>query len=180
MNNDLQSISNDELEIRIEQLLKISTDTQISVIDEANAYQEIIAATNITQANLAKRLGCSQATVANKLRLLKLSDVAKTALQNNQITERHGRTILKLEKRKQIAVVNKILKHKLNVKQTEELVQKLVQTQLDLPTQKAMLRDFLTQGIQRLAKQGVLVEQLEVDDHVILKIIDKNQTERNA
>ncbi|CAH0419208.1 ParB/RepB/Spo0J family partition protein [Periweissella ghanensis] len=180
MNDDLQGISNVELEIRIEQLLKASADAQFSVIDEANAYQEIITATSITQANLAKRLGCSQATIANKLRLLKLSDVAKTALQNNQITERHGRTILKLEKRKQVAVVNKILKHKLNVKQTEELVQELVQTQLDLPTQQAMLRDFLKQGMQRLAKQGVFVEQLEFDDHVILKIIDKNQTERNA
>lgn len=175
MNKAAQSLSVNELDARIDQLLNIS----MSVIDEARAYREIITLTDLTQAQLANRLNCSQATIANKLRLLKLGDVALAAIESGQMTERHGRTILKLDKRKQASVVTKILKQALTVKQTEVLVQEIVDNQLDLPTQQTMLRDFLNQGIQRLAKQGVFIEQIEAEGAITLKIIDKNQ-ERKA
>lgn len=176
MNKDAKIMSADELDARIKMILSASS---MSVIEEASAYRDIILQTNLTQAQLAQRLNCSQATIANKLRLLKLGDVALNAIKQGEITERHGRTILKLDKRKQASIVSKIIKQQLTVKQTEELVQVIVENQLDVPTQQAMLREFLHQGIQRLAKQGVFIDQTETDDVITLKIIDKNQ-ERKA
>lgn len=175
MNDEAYKMSDGELAQWIERLLT----EPMSVVSEALAYQTIITQTDLTQVELATRLGCSQATIANKLRLLKLSDVAKGALERGELTERHGRTILKLDKRKQASVVHKILKQHLTVKETEALVHDLVQKQLDLPTQQALLHDFLKQGMQRLAKQGVMVEQEIVGDYVMLKIIDQSQ-ERKA
>lgn len=176
MNKDAKIMSAAELDARVKKILDTES---MSVIDEARAYRDIIMQTDLTQAQLAQRLNCSQATIANKLRLLKLSDAAVAAIRQGKITERHGRTILKLDKRKQASIVTKIIKQTLTVKQTERLVQEIVENQLDLPTQQAMLRDFLSQGIQRLAKQGVFIEQTESDYAITLKIIDKNQ-ERKA
>ena len=70
---------------------------ELTPIEEAHAYQELLRINKLTQDELAKSLGKTQATVANKLRLLKLSKKVIEAINSKNITERHVREMLKLD-----------------------------------------------------------------------------------
>ncbi|MGB4125429.1 MAG: ParB/RepB/Spo0J family partition protein, partial [Dethiobacteria bacterium] len=69
----------------------------LNYLDEAAGYARLIESFNLTQEVLAQRLGKSQSTIANKMRLLKLPDEVKDLLVKEQLTERHARALLKLE-----------------------------------------------------------------------------------
>ncbi|MBW7452624.1 nucleoid occlusion protein [Paenibacillus sepulcri] len=95
----------------------------LSAIEEAIAYQKLIDLHNLTQESLAQRLGKSQSTIANKIRLLGLGEIVKTALMERKITERHARAMLGLDTEElQAKVLNDVLSKELNVKQTEARV----------------------------------------------------------
>jgi ParB family chromosome partitioning protein len=95
----------------------------LTALEEAVAYQQLIELHELTQESLAQRLGKSQSTIANKLRLLQLSEPVKTALLDRKITERHARALLALPTDEiQIKVLADVLEKDLNVKQTETRV----------------------------------------------------------
>jgi ParB family chromosome partitioning protein len=95
----------------------------LTALEEAVAYQQLIELHELTQESLAQRLGKSQSTIANKLRLLQLSEPVKTALLDRKITERHARALLALPTEEiQIKVLADVLEKDLNVKQTETRV----------------------------------------------------------
>lgn len=92
----------------------------LTAIEEAVAYQKLMDLYGLTQESLAQRLGKSQSTIANKIRLLQLSEPVKHALIERKITERHARALLALDTEEmQIKLLDDILKKELNVKQTE-------------------------------------------------------------
>jgi len=92
----------------------------LTAIEEAVAYQKLLDLHNLTQESLAQRLGKSQSTIANKLRLLHLSEPVKQALMERKITERHARALLTLDSEElQVKVLEDIISKELNVKQTE-------------------------------------------------------------
>lgn len=92
----------------------------LTAIEEAVAYQKLIDLHQLTQESLAQRLGKSQSTIANKIRLLNLPEVAKTALMERSISERHARALLSLDNEElQQKVLSEIISKELNVKQTE-------------------------------------------------------------
>lgn len=92
----------------------------LTSIEEALAYQNLIDLHQLTQESLAQRLGKSQSTIANKIRLLQLPEDVKTALMERKITERHARALLSLDSEElQIKVLGEIISKELNVKQTE-------------------------------------------------------------
>lgn len=95
---------------------------ELSPIEEATAYQKLLEINHITQEELAKSLGKTQATIANKIRLLKLSKKVIDAISSKKITERHGRAMVKLEKSVQEKILHQILRQNLNVVQTEEKI----------------------------------------------------------
>jgi ParB family chromosome partitioning protein len=95
----------------------------LTSIEEAIAYQQLIEMHDLTQESLAQRLGKSQSTIANKIRLLQLSEGVKQALLERKITERHARALLALnEEELQVKVLQEIISKELNVKQTEARV----------------------------------------------------------
>lgn len=95
----------------------------LSAIEEAVAYQKLIDLHSLTQESLAQRLGKSQSTIANKIRLLGLSEPVKAALTERKITERHARSLLALDSEElQQKVLEDVLGKELNVKQTEARV----------------------------------------------------------
>lgn len=97
----------------------------LNFIEEAEAYYNLINDHKFTQDGLAKRMGKKQSTIANKLRLLKLSPKVRELCLENKLTERHARALLSLPNEKlQLKVIEKIIKNSLNVKTTEELVNK--------------------------------------------------------
>jgi ParB family transcriptional regulator, chromosome partitioning protein len=92
----------------------------LTSIEEAVAYQKLIDLHQLTQESLAQRLGKSQSTIANKIRLLHLPEEVKTALMERQISERHARSLLSLDSvEMQLKVLAEIITKGLNVKQTE-------------------------------------------------------------
>jgi ParB family transcriptional regulator, chromosome partitioning protein len=69
----------------------------LTAIEEAAAYQQLMELHELTQESLAQRLGKSQSTIANKIRLLQLGEPVKLALMERKITERHARAMLSLD-----------------------------------------------------------------------------------
>ena len=94
----------------------------LTVLEEAIAYQKLMELHGLTQESLAQRLGKSQSTIANKIRLLQLGEEAKNALLERKITERHARALLSLPEELQNKLLKEIIEKELNVKQTEARV----------------------------------------------------------
>ena len=92
-------------------------------LEEAEGFQQLIVQFGFTQEELAKRVGKSQSTLANKLRLLKLEPQVRQRLQEERLSERHARALLKLESpEEQEEVLAAVCAEQLNVRQTEELI----------------------------------------------------------
>ena len=99
----------------------------LTPIEEAISYKKILDMGYITQDALASKLGKTQSTVANKLRLLNLDDEVQEALLNEKISERHARSLLKLQdKEQQRQMLNKIVNERLTVRRADEEIEKLL------------------------------------------------------
>ncbi|WP_446898160.1 nucleoid occlusion protein [Clostridium sp. LBM24168] len=97
----------------------------LNFLEEAEAYYNLIKNHSYTQEKLAEVIGKKQSTIANKIRLLKLNEEIRYVLLENNLTERHARALLKLPTVElQKNVLKTILNKSLNVKKTEELVEK--------------------------------------------------------
>ncbi len=94
----------------------------LSPIEESLAYQKLIDAYLLTQEMLAVKLGKSRTYITNTLRLLHLPGEVKTFIEDNLISSSHGRNILSVPSEHQLELALYIIKHKLNVRETELLV----------------------------------------------------------
>src|SRR5699024_3040248 len=100
---------------------------ELSVIEEANAYEQLLEMHSLTQEALAQRLGKSQSTVANRVRLLTLPDEIQRALMNKEITERHARALMKLkDEALQIKYCEMIIDKQLTVREIDEIIKEFL------------------------------------------------------
>ncbi len=96
-------------------------------MEEAEGYQNLIRDHGLSQEELARRLGKNQSTIANKMRILKLPMPVKRMLLKHNLTERHARALLRLHDEKmQIQIIQVIVQQGLNVKATEDLVERTI------------------------------------------------------
>lgn len=101
----------------------------LNYMEEAEAYSTLLADHGMTQEELALRLGKSQSTVANKVRILKLSPAIRQILKEHNLTERHARAILRIPgERGQMRALERIVKKGLNVSAAEALVDEILTT----------------------------------------------------
>lgn len=99
----------------------------LSAIEEAKSYKKLLDRKYVTQDQLAKRLGTSQSTLANKIRLLSLAPEVQDALMNEKISERHARSLLKVtDKLKQVELLNKIINERWTVKRLDDEIQDIL------------------------------------------------------
>ncbi|HOB26344.1 MAG TPA: ParB/RepB/Spo0J family partition protein [Bacilli bacterium] len=99
----------------------------LSAIEEATSYKKLLDRHYLTQEQLAQRLGTSQSTIANKIRLLQLDESVQDALLKNKISERHARSLLRVtDKFKQVDLLNKTISEKWPVKKLDEEIDKVV------------------------------------------------------
>ena len=99
----------------------------LTPIEEAISYKKILDMGYLTQDILASKLGKTQSTIANKLRLLNLDDDVQEALLNEQISERHARSLLRLTSQdKQRELLTKIINERLTVRKTDEEIDKML------------------------------------------------------
>ena len=98
----------------------------LTPIEEAEAYHNLMENLKLTQEQLAFRLGKSRSHIANHVRLLSLPEKIRTIITEGKLSMGHGRTLLGLRRKEQILLVaERVLKEGLNVRQLEKLVQKL-------------------------------------------------------
>lgn len=100
----------------------------LTAIEEAKSYKKLLDLGNLTQDQLAAKMGKKQSTIANKLRLLNLVPEAQDALLHNSISERHARSLLQIkdDPAKQREILNKIIEGRLTVKETDDLIKNLM------------------------------------------------------
>lgn len=108
----------------------------------AEGYQKLIREQGMTQDDLARKLGKSQSTIANKLRLLRLSPRVKKMVRDFSLSERHARALLNLkDEEQQLLAVKTICQQRMNVQQTEELVRHMM-TEKPKPCQTVKISAF--------------------------------------
>jgi ParB family chromosome partitioning protein len=99
---------------------------ELNYFEEAGAYARLLQEFGMTQEELAQKIGKSQSAIANKLRLLKLAEELRCMITTETITERHARALLKLNSvEMQKEALRAIYDRDLNVKETEEMVERL-------------------------------------------------------
>lgn len=148
---------------------------ELTAIEEALAYQQLLELHSLTQEALAQRLGKGQSTVANKLRLLKLPQFVQEAILKREITERHARAMISLKDEEvQARLVALIKEYDWNVRQLEEYIQQLNEpkeesVKKEKPKRKAISKDIrialntIKQSLSMVTKSGINVNTEEED-----------------
>ena len=149
-------------------------------IEEAKSYVEIMKYAGINQSQLALRVGKSQSSIANKIRLLNLDEEVQEAVSARRISERHARALLGLDEEKQKQTLQKIEKRGLTVAQTEKLLKE--EAQGPKPKKKVMLKGIsksirialntIHQAVSMVNRAGceALMQEEEREDDVIITI----------
>ena len=160
----------------------------LDFFEEANGFKRLIDQFGLTQEEAARKVGKTQSAVANKLRLLRLSQQNMELIRRNNLTERHARALLRLsEEADRINVTNYIIEHELNVSRTEEYIDEFLKAKEKpepLPEQDGGrhvvrlfkdVRFFLNTlnravGVMVDSGIGATVQQQESDDGLTLTI----------
>jgi len=140
----------------------------LTSIEEALAYKQLMELHQITQAELAHQVGKSQSTVANKIRLLNLSEDVQNAILTRKISERHARSLLIVKDMPlQINLLKNIIDKDLNVSQTESLIEdtlapkekkkKNAATITKIPRSYKLALNTFNQAIMMVEKTGMNV-----------------------
>lgn len=147
----------------------------LTAIEEAVAYEQLMHLHDLTQESLAQRLGKSQSTIANKIRLLQLPDLVKMALMERKITERHARALLSLDSEElQLKVLDDIITRELNVKQTEarvnfykEAVKIKKSKRVSFSKDIRLALNTIRQSVEMVAGTGLTIktDEKDHDDH---------------
>ena len=142
----------------------------LTSIEEANAYQKLMELHHLTQESLAQRIGKGQSTIANKIRLLQLSQPVKNALLERKITERHARALLGLpNQEQQEKLLHEIIEKELNVKQTESRVKALKENKEQKKRRVSFSKDVrlalntIRQSVNMVIDSGLKIETNEKD-----------------
>lgn len=118
----------------------------LTPIEEAQAYVNLMKSHSLTQEDLAQKLGKSRPHIANLVRLLQLPAQVTAMINNGELSMGHGRTLLGLKDKALLdKVVKKITTEKLNVRQVEQLIQSLNQEKETKTKQKPKKDIFLTE-----------------------------------
>lgn len=160
----------------------------LDFFEEANGFKRLIEQFGLTQEEAARKVGKTQSAVANKLRLLRLSQQNMELIRCNNLTERHARALLRLnDEADRINVTNYIIEHELNVSRTEEYIDEFLKAKenpqpvVEPESGKHVVRLFKdvrfflntlnrAVGVMVDAGIGATVKQQESDDGLTLTI----------
>lgn len=161
---------------------------ELTAIEEAHAYSNLLQIQEITQEALAQRLGKSQSAVANKLRLLKLPEIVQQALLSRSITERHARALLPVKDPElQQQLLEQLLEEGLNVKELEQRIRNLADQAETKPKKrrKAVSRDMriamntIKESLSMVKKSGIKLDTQEEEHEDYYQITVKIPKKRS-
>ena len=148
---------------------------ELTAIEEALAYQQLLEMHSLTQEALAQRLGKGQSTVANKLRLLKLPQFVQDAILNREISERHARALIAIkDEQLQMQLIAATKEFDWNVRQLEQQIQMILnpeepETKKRKASRKAISKDVrialntIKQSLTMVTKSGITLKTEEED-----------------
>ncbi len=173
-------IDADEVQMAEMALVENIQRENLSAIEEANAYVQIMKTTGISQSQLALKLGKSQSSIANKIRLLQLDEEVQQAVTARRITERHARALLALPKEKQEQAMETIVKKGLTVAQSEKMIRKEASPKPKRQKKvfKGLSRNIkiglntIDQAVAMIEKSGIQIhrEMTEDEDEVVVTL----------
>lgn len=157
---------------------------EMSSLEEARSFKKLLER-DITQEQLAIRLGKSQSYIANKLRLLNLSEAVQNALIEEKISERHARSLLAIKNlNEQEQVLNEIITRKLTVKETDILIKERFgkeseETDIFIPEKQKEtdIMEFTLDGL--IEPINKIIEPVENDEKLQETDISKQNHEPN-
>jgi len=164
---------------------------ELTAIEEAMAYQQLIELHSLTQEALAQRLGKGQSTIANKIRLLKLPQNVQEAILKREISERHARALISIkDEETQSELVNLIKEYDWNVRQLEDYIQQLLapkedEVKKERSKRKAISKDIriavntIRQSLSMVTKSGINVKTEEEDSEDFYTITVKIPKKKN-
>lgn len=154
----------------------------LGFFDEAAAIEKLITYYGMTQEYAAMRLGKAQSTIANKVRLLRLTPIERERILQNDLTERHARALLRLSSpEERMAVLDKVIASRLNVERTEQLIdQKLgkVRERELFRKRSVLLRDVrlfintIQKAVQTMQDAGISADaqKMQFDDYIEYRV----------
>ena len=159
-------------------------------LEEAEGYEQLMEQFHLTQEAMAGRVGKKQSTIANKLRLLKLSAQVRAELRSAGLTERHARALLKLkDEAQQLEVLAVVVKNGYNVRQTEQYIEKLLEEKqpekkkrLVIVNDVRIYLNSIKQVVDTIKTAGIPCEmEQEFDgEEVVIQLRIKNQKKSKA
>ena len=167
----------DERQSAIFAMLENLQRQDLQLFEEAEGIQRLISEWGITQEEAALRLGKSQSTLANKMRLLKLSPEERDAICKAGLTERHARALLRIpEKTVRLRVLKDIIERKLNVQQTDDMIDELLTVNEEKPKIKRTIivkdvrifMNTITHAIETMKHSGIhaAVQKRETEEYI--------------
>lgn len=145
----------------------------LSAIEEARSYKNLLDKGYLTQSELAKKMGLSQSAIANKLRLLNLDDEVQNALLNNEISERHARSLLVLEdKEEQRKWLKKILENRMTVREVDEALKDFVKKEPKDDTDVPLIKPL---DIEAIKKEATELPNINEESDIARKIREIEQ-----
>ena len=147
----------------------------LDFIEEANGIAKLMELSQFNQEQVARILGKSQSSIANKLRLLRHSPQVLTALRQYNLTERHARALLRLNREEEkLDAITQIAAQNLSVARTEALIERMLCCPPPCPAAPNIrgFLNYLTQSLARIQHSGVaaISERKETDTQIILTI----------
>ena len=156
----------------------------LDFFEEAWGFKKLIDTFGLTQEEAARKVGKTQSAVANKLRLLKLSQENIRMIRDGGLTERHARALLRItEEKARLQATAYIIEHQFNVSRTEQYIDKLLEQPVEEKrTVLRLIKDvrlFLNTvdkavGMMKLSGVDAKVEKEEKDNGMLLHILIPN------
>ncbi len=139
----------------------------LNPIEEATAYEELIKHLNITQEELAKKIGKSRTTITNTIRLLKLPKNIQNEIIEGNLTEGHGRYLLSLDEEKTITeIAKKIKDEKLSIREVEKIISKIKKGEKEIKNPKKKREDVILQNESKTPNSNLLSNNDLVEDAI--------------
>lgn len=154
----------------------------LSFFDEAAAIEKLISYYGMTQEEAAEKLGKAQSTIANKLRLLRLTSDERMLITKHNLTERHSRALLKLASpEERISVLEKVINNKLNVDRTEKLVDDYIGIKKEKQSYRKRSRVFqnvkifvntINKAVETMQAAGILADsrKIQSEDYIEYRV----------
>jgi len=175
----------DDRDVAITGLVENLQRKDLDPVEEAEGYRRLIEEFGVTQEAIATRLGRSQSSVANKLRLLRLPDEVRDAISREIITERHARALLSVKNRAdQLEAFLSIVEKGMNVKQAEDYINEVAAAadgqgsgrrqsgrRLQVVKDIRIFLNSFKEAVKAVRRAGIEAEMAETDEGERIRIV---------